>query len=148
MFRTGYNSDPDKDSLEFATIVEGESLTQQCFLEDCSIQTMVERYAITGILPSGPTPIYGDFLDAPTDLMTVLEIVRQADEAFSTLDAKTRERFANDPNRLVEFLSDPANRSEAEKLGLVAPKAPIVAPKAPIDQPPEAADGGGSTDTT
>ena len=43
MFRTGYNSDPDKDSLDSATVVECESLTQQCFLEDCSIQTMVER---------------------------------------------------------------------------------------------------------
>ena len=137
MFRTGYNSDPDKDSLDSATIVEGESLTQQCFLEDCSIQTMVERYAITGVLPSGPTPIYGDFLDAPTDLMTALEIVRQADEAFASLDAKTRERFGNSPDRLVDFLSDPANRAEAEALGLVVPKAPV-------NQPPEAAEGGGA----
>ena len=137
MFRTGYNSDPDKDSLESATIIEGESLTQQCFLEDCSIQTMVERYAITGVLPSGPTPIYGDFLDAPADLMTALEIVRQADQAFATLDAKTRERFGNSPDKLVDFLSDPANRAESEALGLVVPKA--------LDQPPKAADGGGST---
>ena len=141
LFRTGYNSDPDKDSLDSATIVEGESLTQQCFLEDCSIQTMVERYAITGVPPSGPTPIYGDFLDAPTDLMTALGIVRQADEAFASLDAKTRERFGNSPDKLVNFLSHPANRAEAEALGLVVPKAPV-------DQPPKADDGGGSTELT
>jgi hypothetical protein len=39
------------------------------------------------------------------------------------LDPKLRMRFANDPQNLVDFLDDPENHDEAEKLGLIVREA-------------------------
>jgi len=49
------------------------------------------------------------------------------------LPAKMRARFHNDPQELLEFISNEENRAEAEKLGLVAKKPET--PPAPIAQP-------------
>ena len=50
------------------------------------------------------------------------------------LPADVRTRFNNDAGALVDFVSDDANRAEAEKLGLVLPKA---------SEPNPAPEGGG-----
>lgn len=48
--------------------------------------------------------------------------VQKANEEFMTLPADVRARFENDPVKLVDFLSDEGNRTEAEELGLINPK--------------------------
>jgi phage internal scaffolding protein len=42
-----------------------------------------------------------------------------AETEFAALPAQIRIKFANDPSNLVQFLDNPENRAEAEKLGLV-----------------------------
>lgn len=101
--------------------------TQQHFQEQCNINTIVEKARKTGLLShvNSRIPQYADVSKIP-DYMQAMEIIIKADNAFYSLDAKTRERFANDPANMVEFLRDPKNYDDAVKLGLVEkPKEPV-----------------------
>lgn len=120
VFRTGFEADglvwSDKAGLQ----CKDKSLAQQQFKDECDINTIVERFGLTGTVPENfRMPLTGDFRDAP-DFFTAMLKVREAGESFMELPADIRARFVNDPGRLIEFLENPANRDEAVKLGLVA----------------------------
>lgn len=114
----------------------GESPTDQSFKDDADINVIMAR-AERGQMPD-PMVIgnrVGDYLDvydAPRDYLEARLIVSDAEARFSELPAKVRSRFANDPFELLSFIADPANRKEAEDLGLVkARDEPVVSePKA------------------
>lgn len=117
--RTPYNYDTDAASNESGMACEEPSLAQQHFKEECDINTILQKFNITGILPEAPlSPRYGDFTGIG-DYHTALNRVIAAQEEFEALPAQIRARFDNDPAKLIEFLDDEANRPEAEKLGLV-----------------------------
>jgi len=124
--RSTYNYDPDLVSLENGLACDPEeSVVQQQFAEECDINTIVRRFGLTGELPNGVAmPMVGDFT-AVTDFQSAMNVVRQAEEAFMTLPGEVRARFVNDPQRVLQFLEDPANRDEAVKLGLVAAPAEV-----------------------
>lgn len=114
-----------------------ESLTQQHFTEDADINVIMKRYGVTdgALTPAALDPShFGDFSDVP-DFRSALDRTREAQERFNELPAKIRERFANDPVRLWEFVSDYDNAEEAVTLGLlhktaIEPPAPAPAPEA------------------
>ncbi len=117
--RTPYNYDTDAASNESGLACEEPSLAQQHFKEECDINTILQKFNITGILPEAPlSPRYGDF-SGIGDYHTALNRVIAAQEEFEALPAQIRARFDNDPAKLIEFLDDEANRPEAENLGLV-----------------------------
>lgn len=58
----------------------------------------------------------------------MLQKVIEAQQSFDQLDAKVRRRFNEDPAQLIEFLQDPANKPEGQKLGLIKPD-PIIEEK-------------------
>lgn len=108
-----------------------EPLTQQSSKDECDINLIVERAKRGAVVEHvrNAAPMYGDFTSIPTDLRDCLNVVRQANELFMSMDAFVRRRFDNDPAKLLDFLNDPANRDEAVKLGLVkAPPEPAVEP--------------------
>lgn len=72
---------------------------------------------------------YGDISDAPT-FMEALNVVARAQALFEGLPAKLRDRFGNDPAKLLEFVADPENKDEAVKLGIMKKVEP------PKEQPP------------
>jgi len=55
------------------------------------------------------------------------------------LDARTRERFDNDPGAFVDFCLDPSNLEELRKMGLAMPAAEL--PVAPVEQSSLVAEG-------
>jgi phage internal scaffolding protein len=117
--RTPYNYDLDAASNESGLACEEPSLAQQHFKEECDINTILEKFNITGLLPESPlSPRYGDFTGIG-DYHTALNRVIAAQEEFEALPAQIRARFENDPAKLIEFLEDENNRPEAEDLGLV-----------------------------
>lgn len=113
------NYDGDKVSVETGLACEDPSLAQQQFKEDCDINTILERFNVTGQLPVVPLqPQFGDF-SGITDYQSAMNAVLQAEESFAALPAKVRERFANDPAAFVDFCLDAANRDEMKALGLL-----------------------------
>lgn len=133
--RSAYNYDMDAASLESGTACLDPSLAQQQFAEESDINTIVDRFALNGEMPSSPTvPTYDDFSEV-TDFHTAMNAVLVAQGQFMQLPAKVRSRFDNDPQKLLEFVADGANAEEARVLGLLKPlpvsDASAEAPKAP-----------------
>lgn len=110
----GLDCSVDADSGEVLT-----SRAQQSFKEECDINEIVRRFGVTGQLPENVrVPQSGDFTGI-SDYQSALNAVIAAEDAFMELPAIVRERFDNDPQSLLEFVSDVANRDEAVRLGLV-----------------------------
>jgi phage internal scaffolding protein len=117
--RTPYNYDTDAASNESGLACEEPTLAQQHHKDECDINYILQKFNVTGLLPSVPlSPRYGDFTGIG-DYHTALNRVIAAQGEFDALPAQIRARFDNDPSKLIEFLENEKNRPEAEELGLV-----------------------------
>lgn len=121
--RTPFNYDRDLASDESGLKCEDPSLTQQQFKEEADINTIVDRFMKSGVLPS--PAVMPQFMDVEGvfDYQTAMNYVRQADENFMRMDAKVRARFNNSPQEFLEFFANPENTQEAIRLGLAIPQA-------------------------
>lgn len=120
--RTAYNYDMNKAGDESGLYCSDKTLAQQQFREEVDINTIVERFGLTGELPTDfRNPQYGDYTGI-FDYQSAMNIVTLAREDFMRMPAAMRARFHNDPQELLEFIDDEHNRPEAEKLGLVKKK--------------------------
>lgn len=103
--------------------VYGKSRTVQHHRESCDIASIVAKYKKTGILPQFRSQTvpgrFDDFSDVQ-DYQQACNRVIAAQQAFSELPVRVRERFSHDPAELLTFLADSSNRDEAIALGLIA----------------------------
>lgn len=100
----------------------GKGKTEQSKKNECDINNQVARAKKTGYLKQRIEQArYGDFATA-ADYFTCQQAIVQAEKDFMALPAEVRLRFNNSPGKLIDFLSDEQNRTEAEKLGLMIPK--------------------------
>jgi len=98
------------------------SLTQQQFKEESDINTIVDRFMKSGVMPDpARMPQYVDF-EGVFDFQSAMNAVRAADENFMRMDAKVRSRFNNSPQEFLEFFANPDNVQEAIRLGLAIPQ--------------------------
>ena len=113
----------------------GESRCHQEEAKSCDINYLMSRYASTGTLPQHPgVPLDGALQEyVGTDFQVLQNRMIAAKEEFDSLPSKVRDRFGNDPARLIAFLSDSANRDEAVRLGL--DNAPSVDARGAPDEP-------------
>lgn len=118
-FRTAY----DRDLVEGITFDE-PSMAQQHFKDECDVNNILRKYESTGLIThvANGTPSYGDF-SSVLEFQQAQNILIEAQDVFDALPASLRKRFDNDPAVMLEFIENPDNREEAEKLGLVAKKA-------------------------
>lgn len=117
--RSPYNYDREAVSDENGLRCEDDSLAQQNFASECDINNIVQTFTRTGMMPPvSLSPRFGDF-SGVSDFHSALNRVLSIQEEFLTLPADIRSRFENNPQNLILFLNDPANRDEAVELGLV-----------------------------
>ena len=123
--RAPYNYDMDLASDKHGLKCDDPSLTQQQFKEESDINTIVDRFMKSGVMPT-PTnmPQYMDY-EGVFDFQSAMNTVRQADENFMRMDAKIRARFNNSPQEFLEFFGNPENTDEAIRLGLAIPNAVV-----------------------
>ena len=116
--------------------------TRQQPAEHADINGIVEK-ARRGIAPTwinSREPIYADMTQVPRDLLSAYQKIEAAETAFMALPAKIRTQMDNSPLNLEAWLSDPENRSEAERYGLIVKKEePTPSPASP--DPSEAGKG-------
>lgn len=126
-----------KSDIEAGLVPEQDILAaHQEFKDDCDINKIIERYDKVGVpLPRQNAQEWmnacGDFTSG-FDYREACESVLAARESFMELDAKVRNRFDNDPGKMLDFLADGRNRQEAVALGLVVPSVEV--PKADSGQ--------------
>lgn len=117
----------------------GPSMTKQSFVEECDINTIVERYERLGGIGT-PEEVqrreaaFGDF-SGVTDYMDAQNRVLAAREAFAGLSARIRDRFQNSIPAVLEFLGDERNRQEAVDLGIVTKPVDVLGGVAPVAPP-------------
>jgi len=146
--RSPYNYDTNAASDESGLNCLDPSLAQQYARGETDINAIVKRFNLTGELPAGlAVPQYGDFSEV-VDYHTALNMVIKADHAFMALPADVRNRFNNDAGLFVDFVSNPANQAEAEKLGLTVGigKRDLGGPAQPVSQ--EASPQGAAVDVS
>jgi phage internal scaffolding protein len=120
--RTPHNYDRDAASNESGLHCEDASLTQQHFKDETDINNILRQFNITGLLPENAlSPRYGDFTGI-NDYQSALNAVMAAESEFEALPAQIRARFNNNPEELINFLDNDANKDEAIRLGLVDQK--------------------------
>lgn len=125
MERIKENSYCFPDKVGVVTCKE-KTRTQQNLVNETDINKIVARAVKTGILGdpaaiSARQAIFGDFSQVGS-YHDALNKVLSAQSAFIELPVDVRNRFGNDPGKLMEFLADPANVEEAIELGLMVKK--------------------------
>lgn len=123
-FRTPYNYDTNAASDESGLVCLEPTLAQQHFKDETDINFILKNFGIDALAVNPLEPRYGDFSDV-MDYHSALNAVIAAEDQFMGLPANIRARFENDPSKLIEFLDNPANRKEAESLGLVNKTEPV-----------------------
>lgn len=103
--------------------------TDESQLKDTDINNIMKKYAKTGVIThiTQAIPQFGD-VSQLGDYQSCLNHVLHAQQLFSELPARTRERFNNDPTQFVDFMDDENNLEEAIKLGLAIPKPEAITP--------------------
>lgn len=114
-FRNAYERS-SKPGMTF----EKPSLTQQHFKDECDINNIIERFTRTGLLPQypGEDMQYGDYTTS-VDYHEAMTIVAQAKQQFEALPSSVRDKFDNDPAKMLDFVSKKENIEESVKLGLL-----------------------------
>lgn len=95
----------------------GQSMTDQQYLDECDINSVIKRYLKTGTAPALRVGVSGDF-SSIGDFQSCLERINRAKAEFDALPSDLRSRFGNDPTSYVDFVLNPANRDECVRLGL------------------------------
>lgn len=102
------------------TINNEPSMAIQSERDKCDLEVIRAIYAKTGVMNNIRTdkPLYGDFTSS-REYHDVLLRAQEAQDDFMQLDANIRARFKNDPGLLLDYVSNPDNRLEAIKMGLL-----------------------------
>lgn len=116
------------------------SMTKQEFVHECDINNIIREYTQSGqITHISAKAAQGAFIDlpGPMDFQEAVHTVMQAQDAFAALPSGVRNRFENDPQQFLDFVSNPANADELVTLGLATPRAPAPSPESvPAPRPP------------
>lgn len=121
---------------------DSPSLCDNSQAAECDINNIVAKFIRTGVLPGvNAAQVFADVSDA-LSYHEAMDIVLNAENQFMSLDAKTRQRFGNDPAQFMDFVHDPQNEAEMIKLGLAKAKpsptgseVPKPSPAAPAEVP-------------
>ena len=100
-FVSAYMYDTDAVSNETALDTGEDVVTQQCFKDECDINILLTKFAVTGQLPENVRVLQYVDLRKLFDFQSSMNVIRAAEEA---LPAEVRDRFQNDPGR---FLNSP-----------------------------------------
>ncbi|WNK13391.1 MAG: internal scaffolding protein [Microvirus sp.] len=103
------------------------SRTKQEHVAECDINNIIRDFKVSGQIAhmQARQGLYVDLPD-PTEFQDSLHLVAQAAAAFAALPSAVRNRFENDAARFLDFMSDPANKVEIQKMGLA--KTPFLEP--------------------
>lgn len=105
--------------LDFDYNGDGRSLTQQHQKDAVNVNSIMQKYRVTGLARQRATPLqFGDYSNA-VDYHTALNNVQLANEMFMMLPAQLRGRFQNDPGKFLDYYNDPSNTVELVNMGVM-----------------------------
>lgn len=137
-WKTPNNHDTVAEAHKTALFCNDPSMTQQHGKEEADINTIVNRFLKTGLLPEIKIPPnYADFDDV-FDFQSAMNQVAAAKNSFNALDAEVRDAFGNDPQRFVSTVNAMLEETDAEKreknLGILRAMRLAVPKGEPVDK--------------
>lgn len=107
-----------KHGKPYEPVYEKPGRTKQSFIEECDINNIIARAAKAGTISHLEKwgAQYGDFTDAPTDLLEAKERLERGQRIFDELPAEIRREFAQNPFAFFEFVNDPANKDDLKRV--------------------------------
>ena len=116
------------------TFIDPKSMTDQSCKDECDINMIMRKYEKTKTVTHLNTyeGEYGNFIGA-ADYHAAQNMMASANQMFSSLPSKIRDRFNNNPAEFLAFVEDDKNESELVSMGLA---------KARPDPIPQGAGGG------
>lgn len=116
-FRSAYSP-----RVRVAISFPAQGRTKQSFKTECDINTIMSRYLKTGMVDfvNKHSPQYHDVTGV--DYQEALQVVAESQSLFNDLPAQLRGQFKNDPALFLDFVSDPTNRPEMARMGLLRPE--------------------------
>ncbi len=113
MFYTQFNLPSRKD-----VVFTEASLTEQSFKFETDINNICEGKAFSSLPANRNQPIYDDFTNLGK-YQESLDLVSKAQSMFEELPSNIRNKFENNPQKLIDFVSNPeVNYDEGVKLGI------------------------------
>lgn len=109
------------------------TMTQQHFTDECDINQILAKFAVTGYLDTIGPGVYADLGDAK-DYRESVHLLMEADAMFAALPSNIRARFENDPAQYMDFVHNPDNLAEGIELGIFTSNPTILPIK---ENPPE-----------
>lgn len=118
MFRTRFER-VDTKGVEFTIPSE----VQQCDKDSTDINKIIKRYGeqcVCGMCAMNERqPISEEVaMLSSEDFNSMMQKMASVNNQFNELPAEVRQKFGHNPANMLEFMQDPANREEGEKLGL------------------------------
>ncbi|WNK12878.1 MAG: internal scaffolding protein [Microvirus sp.] len=124
----------------------GVGRTKQSFKDECDINNLMAKYLKSGHMDhvNQALPRFEDVTSR--DFQGAQNLIADALSMFEDIPSKVRNRFDNDPGKLLDWVHDPRNAEEAAQLGFLnlelcpaefykAPEAPPAAPAATSKAP-------------
>ena len=95
--------------------------TQQHFKDETDINKIIQRAINTGDTTVFTTTQRAQYYDVSSfdGYQEALNRIADVEDDFYSLPSRVRNEFGNDPDKYVEFMSDPANIAKAVELGLL-----------------------------
>lgn len=132
-WKTQYNHDTRAESKRHATVIEGESMTEQAPKDQVDINHILAKFgvgAVRALAPNNPA-----YLDVPEDLSLAgaIEQLRAGRDAFEALPKNLKQHFETIEN-YVDFVDQAVQRKDKKTLqayGLM-PKDPVAPPEEPV----------------
>lgn len=100
------------------------SKTQAHFAQQTNIHNIVAKFRRTGELPQAGKPVFMDLTEVP-DLKASMNRTIEITQAFERLPAVVRREMDNNPQKMLDFVANPANRDRAKALGLLGDPPPV-----------------------
>lgn len=108
--------------------------TKQAQKQESDINWIMEKYQKTGLIShiAKHAPAYGIYSE--TDFKESMDLITSAQSMFAELPSSVRNRFENDPAKLLGYLEDPENTHGLE--GLLNPALLVVPDETekPVDE--------------
>ena len=97
----------------------GKGLTEQSHKRETDINFILKDYAKTGFIKHAKEH-EGEYDDISVqDFNNAMFIVAEAQNMFNELPAEYRQKFNNNPADFLNFVQDPSNKEQMEKMGIL-----------------------------
>lgn len=131
-WKTPHNHDTKAEAIRTATKNTAPSKTQQHGKQEADINTIVDRFLKTGLLPNVPVPpTYQNFGEV-FDFQSAMNTIKAATDSFMALPANIRARFDNNPAKFVGYVDhclETGDLDPLREMGLALPRTPPDLPK-------------------